>query len=407
MRLRGLVALLLALSLASRSLARDVSFGEARAEAEKTAPEVQLAAGRADVSRTEIDVAGALPNPLLGVSTATITARLAASLSLPVPVFGQRGTAMRAARAGAEVASLDVAVSRRDARWGATLAWIDLWEAQERARLLDLAARDIAQLSQIAAENFAAGSGARLDVVRTEADRARASAEAQSAQRLVAAAGARLAPWIGSMDDDALIASGVHGYDAELVELARLEHKLPEHPALVRDRAEVHAADARIANEQRLRWPLLSPQVAVSTLDPTQPGTDVIMGLSFELPILDRRSGAIERAQAERSLAATSVQLEARRLHSELLDAYLRTQAAREELRALREQVLPAMQQAKDMTQEGYQAGRVDLLRVLDAQRALLESRIAEAASLAGWVRAVSDLERAAGADFGSHPRAQ
>jgi outer membrane protein TolC len=44
--------------------------------------------------------------------------------------------------------------------------------------------------------------------------------------------------------------------------------------------------------------------------------------------------------------------------------------------------------------------GRVDLIRLLDAQRALLESRLAAAEAEATWGRAVADLERAAGADF-------
>jgi cobalt-zinc-cadmium efflux system outer membrane protein len=126
------------------------------------------------------------------------------------------------------------------------------------------------------------------------------------------------------------------------------------------------------------------------------------------VPILDQRKGPIERARAQRTLAETSMRLQERQLRADLLDAYRRTQAASAELRALRERVLPAMQQAKDMTQEGYQAGRVDLLRVLEAQRALLESRIAEAGSFAAWARAVADLERAAGADFaagGGHAR--
>jgi cobalt-zinc-cadmium efflux system outer membrane protein len=408
MKVRASIAVLSLLVLVSRGVARDVSFDDARLQADRGAPQVQLAAGQAGVSRAEVDVAGALPNPTLGMTTATITARLAARLSAPLPLFGQRGSAMRAARADVQAALLDVAVSRRDARWGATLAWIDLWEAQERARLLELGARDSQRLSQIAAENFAAGSGARLDVVRTDADYARALAEAESAQRLTAAAGARLAPWIGSSGDDELIASGAPGYSAAEVELVRLEQRLPEHPALQRDRATVDAAAAHVASEQRQRWPLLSPEVGVSAFDPTQPGTDVIFGLSLEVPILDQRKGPIERARAQRTLAETSMRLQERQLRADLLDAYRRTQAASAELRALRERVLPAMQQAKDMTQEGYQAGRVDLLRVLEAQRALLESRIAEAGSFAAWARAVADLERAAGADFaagGGHAR--
>jgi outer membrane protein TolC len=52
------------------------------------------------------------------------------------------------------------------------------------------------------------------------------------------------------------------------------------------------------------------------------------------------------------------------------------------------------------MTEEGYRLGRVDLIRLLDAQRALLESQLAAAEAEASWGRAVADVEKAAGADF-------
>jgi cobalt-zinc-cadmium efflux system outer membrane protein len=400
MNTRAILSLVLVCVFSSRSFAQDISFAAARAAAEARAPEVQLATKRAGISRAEVDVAAALPNPTLSASTATVTARFASSLSVPVPVFGQRSTAVAAARADVGTARLDIAVTRRDGRWGVTLAWIDLWEAQERARLLDLAANDITSISRIATENFAAGIGSRLDVVRAEADRARASAEAESAHHLASAAGARLAPWIGRDGGDDLTAVGSPGYSMELEPLVQLEQRLPEHLELQRDRAAIDAARAHVESEQRQRWPLLTPQVGISAFDPTTPGTDVIMGMSFEVPVLDRRRGAIERARAERALAETAARLDERRLRSDLLDAFLRTQAASSELRALRENVLPAMDQAKDMTHEGYQAGRIDLLHVLDAQRAWLETRIAEVGSLANFVRAVADLERAAGADF-------
>ena len=66
----------------------------------------------------------------------------------------------------------------------------------------------------------------------------------------------------------------------------------------------------------------------------------------------------------------------------------------------LREQVLPSIQEASQMTEEGYQSGRVDLIRVLEARRTLIESRIAETTASATLGRAWADLERALGADL-------
>ncbi|HEX3697998.1 MAG TPA: TolC family protein [Polyangia bacterium] len=384
------------------SWARDISFAQARAAAERAAPDIQLAERRVDVSTADVQVAGALANPTLTVSTAHQTARLGTSIGLPLPLFGQRGTAMRAARGDADAAVLDVEVVRREVRWRATVAWVDLWQAQERARLLELAAKDADRLFQIASEKFDAGTGPRLDVIRTKADWARAASEAEAGLHLAGAAAARLAPWIGAPPDETITATGLPSYpDALLAFTApNLEDRLSDHPTLHRDKALVTAATLHIQNEERLRWPTVTPQFTVNQFDPTLPGPDFIVGLSFDLPVLSLRGGAIARAQAQRALAEMTVTADERRLRAELLDAYRRTEGARVRLRALREQVLPSMKEARDMTEEGYRSGRVDLLRLLDAQRALLDSRLAEAEAAASWSRAVADLENATGSTF-------
>ena len=399
-RFAGLLTLLLARTAAGR----DVSFAEAREAAVRLAPDVQIAERQIAVADADVQVAGALANPSLSLSTARQTARVGTSVGVAVPLFGQRSTAMDAARADAGAIRLDVEVTRREARWRATTAWLDLWEAQQRARLLEIAASDVNRLQQIASEKFEAGSGSRLDVVRTGADRARARAEWDAARTTTAAAAARLALWIGADAAETLVAAGAPPEPSALLAqpeaLATLEGQLGEHPALRRDRAQITAAEAHIRNEQRLRWPVVTPQVTVNVGDPTLPGTDVIGALSFDLPLLSLRGGAIARARSQRALAETTTLADQRRLTAELLDATRRAAGASTRLRALRAEVLPAMKEAADMTEDGYRSGRIDLVRVLEAQRALLDNRLAEAEAAAAWGRAIADLENASGGDL-------
>lgn len=397
MRAAPLIGSLLA-AAAAPCLAREVGFSEARAAAQRAAPEVLLAERRSAVAATEVAVAGALTNPTLAVSTARYSARLGASLSVPLPVFGQRATAADAARADAEAVALDEGVVRREARWAATLAWIQLWEAQERARLLDLAAQDADRLATVATERFDAGTAPQLDVLRTRADRTRARAEARAAHLATGAAAARLAPLIGAPPAEELVAAGQPADPGAPPPSGALE--VAAHPALRRDLAQERAAGAHLRDEQRQRWPQLSPQVTVNALDPSYPGADVIVGLALDLPVLNLRGGAIARAAASQRLAEATTSADQRALEAAVLDARRRTEAARSTLLALRTEVLPAMEEVKAMTDEGYQSGRLDLVRVIEAQRALLDSRLAEAAARAAWVRAAADLERAAGVDL-------
>ena len=138
--------------------ARPITFAEARAAGEAAAPDVALAAGRDQIARAQVGVAGALANPTVGATTARETAKLGVSLSVPLPLFGQRGTAVTAARGDADAAALDVEAARADGRFAASIAWLDLWEAQERARLLAEAASDAERVATIADEKFKAGT---------------------------------------------------------------------------------------------------------------------------------------------------------------------------------------------------------------------------------------------------------
>jgi cobalt-zinc-cadmium efflux system outer membrane protein len=381
--------------------ARGVSLAQARALASRAAPEVLLAQRREAVARAQISAVGALANPTLSMFTARLTARFAPGISVPLSLFGQRGTAMAAARADAEAAMLDTEALRLDARWNATRAWLDLWEAQERANLLETAANEAGRLAAIAQERFAAGSTPRLDVVRTGADRARSRAESRAARSTVAAASARLSVALGEGEDELLLADGLPEVGRLPVERGALDVELARHPTLARDRAQSAAAEAHVRAEQRARWPIVSPQIAVNAADPTTPGTDVIGGVSFEAPVLSQRGGAIARARAERELAEATTDVDARRLKAELAGAYEQARGAAARAEALGKEVLPALEQARVMTEEGYRDGRVDLLRVLETQRAFLEGRVAYVEAQASSQRALADVERALGAPLG------
>ena len=385
--------------LAARAaLAQPITLATARARAERVGPPVQRAAGQEEVARAEVGVAGALANPTVTVLTAKETARLTAGVSLPLPLFGQRGKAVDAARADAAAAAVEIELARLEARWSATQAWVALWEAQERTQLMALASDDAQRLFDIARTRFEAGSSPRLDVVRATAERARARAEAEAARAAVDAAAARLSPLVAGEGGERLQAAGRPAPPEALPERTELARKLPAHALLRRDRAQVAAAGAHLALEQRLRTPVPSAELTVAHDDPTnEHKTDVMGGLSFELPLLSLRGGAIARARAQRALAETTLALDERQLRADLEDAYHGARAGAARARSLREEVLPAIEEARRMTEESYREGRADILRLLEAQRAVIDARLAALDAVVSWCRALADLERSSG----------
>jgi outer membrane protein TolC len=384
-----------------------ISLAAARDAAAQRAPDVTLARVREEIAQAQVGVAGALANPTVSVTTAEKTARLGTGLSLPMPLFGQRGTAVSAARLDADAAGLEVSATRSEARWNATLAWLDLWETQERARLLADAATDAARVATIADEKFKAGSAARVEVIRTGADRERARADAALAVAAVPAAAARLAIAVGPAGGERWVATGKPDLGVADADLAALQRGVADHPLLRWERARIAAGAAHVRAEQRARWPVVTGDVTANWNDPSLPGNDLIAGLSFEAPVLNLRGGAIARARAEQKLAETTAETEQRRLAAALVDALGRAAGAGERARILANSVLPALEEAWRMNEEGYRDGRVDLLRLLDAQRVRLETRIAVVEAEAAWQRALADVERAAGVSLNGGGRAR
>lgn len=390
-------------ALAFPGTAAAMTWAEARDAAARNAPELRVAARRGEIARADVRAAGALANPTFTVTTARETARLSTGVSLPLPLFGQRGLAIDAAEADARSVQSETLVTQNELRWSATAAWIDAWEATEQARLVTVAAGDADRLLKITEERFDAGTSPRLDVVRATADRARARAEADGALPLVAAAAARLAVWVGGDAAQPPVVTGDPGVPVALPALEVLLEALARHPALERDRAQMQSANSRLTLERRLRFPIVSAELVVNQGDPTlidangNARTDVIAGAAFELPLLSQRGGAIAHAEGQRSLADAMTAQDSAHLRADLIDAYRRTQAGAARAREIGRQALPAMEEARAMTEESFRAGRADLVRVLEAQRAVLELRLAEREAIAGWSRAFADLERAVG----------
>jgi cobalt-zinc-cadmium efflux system outer membrane protein len=384
-----------------------LAFAQARAQSSERAPEVRLARAREAIARAQIRTAGAWPNPTLTVTTAAQTAKLSTGVSMPLPLFGQAGTQADAAAADVKAAQADSRSISLQSRLDASLSWIDLWEAQARAALLEQAAQDADRLASVAEEKFEAGSAPQVDVVRAKALKAQAHSDAVTQTIAVVSLAARLQAWLGPQPAAGWRAEGDPGYGDRPPEFAKLLQQLDAHPVLAHDSEMISAAGAHVKAERRQRVPLIDALVTVNALDPTLPhdpsvvgGTDLVGGLAIELPILNRRDGPIEHAEAEQALAEEQAAADRLRLEAACLEAHTRAIGAAERATTLEREVVPSAIKARSMTEEGYRDGRVDLLRLLEAQRAVLDAKLAGLDARAAYVRAMVDLERASGIDL-------
>jgi len=159
--------------------------------------------------------------------------------------------------------------------------------------------------------------------------------------------------------------------------------------------AEAAAAQWRLA--RRLRAPSLGLNVGADWSDPTQEGTNTFAGVSLAIPIAGSASAAVAAGERDHQTALLE---QARRLAAVAAEAaWGATRVARLRFEAIDHDVLPAARQAADLTRLAYREGKVDVFRLLDAERLLSDTQAARADAYEAWGTAHADLLRATARD--------
>ncbi len=125
------------------------------------------------------------------------------------------------------------------------------------------------------------------------------------------------------------------------------------------------------------------------------PGTDKHVSLGLTVPVGARAAVAVTSAERERA-AAERARL-VRSIEAEIVATWNRTEAARQRLAALDAATLPAAREAAELAGIAYREGRLDLLRLLESERALLDAGVSRVETWVLWGTERASLERLVG----------
>jgi outer membrane protein TolC len=124
-----------------------------------------------------------------------------------------------------------------------------------------------------------------------------------------------------------------------------------------------------------------------------------VAGVQFNLPLFNRNQGAVAAARAEEDAARETFQATRNRLAAELDLAQREYQMRREQylqtFKPLREQAI----EISNISRAAYEAGGLDLLRFLDAERARVDAELSYVRALEGFHLSVAALNYAEGVD--------
>jgi outer membrane protein TolC len=403
----GVAALAVAGASANAAEPGALTYADALALARRAAPDLAVARGREAVAAIDVRVAGVYPNPSILAGTSTQTAKLSAGASIPLVIFGQRGAAMDASQAEAATTRVETQMTWNDVRAGTAKAFVGLWLAERTAAARENAAAIALRLDNAVAGRVELGASPPVEGLRAHSEQLRATADAQEARRLVAAAASDLGRWIGAPGAADLRTAGDPDIPDGPPPFAALSARVAGSPAVRREEADARAADARASRERALVRPQMTLDLGFDAYDPTlcpgatgscnNPPVNYRGQLTVEVPLFNQRGPLIDREEAAAAVARARADAERTRGTSDLALAYRTFEAVSDRTKALETGVVPAALRAADATEESYKLGHSPLVAVLDAERASIDAQIALLEARATRASAWIDVEHAVG----------
>lgn len=127
----------------------------------------------------------------------------------------------------------------------------------------------------------------------------------------------------------------------------------------------------------------------------------VVVSLGLNLPIFTGKTRArVDQARAEKRAASWELADARLVLEAELSQALFQWRDAKRRLSLYRDTLIPKQTQSLTVTQTAYEAGELEFLSVIEAERTLLEFQLQLERSRADSLRALSTLERLLGERF-------
>lgn len=348
--------------------------------ADQVNPQIGAARSAVGIAAGGAWQAGLYPNPSVAVRSGDIglerdSGDTIVSVTQPI-VIGDRLRAAVAAADAEEAAQLaDVERVRREVFGEVAELHARVLELAAQLKLIDELLGIAEQTLSIAETRFEARAVAEPDVIRPRVEVFQLRADRQRIARELTAAERRLGLMIESEPVAAERLAGRIPVDpAPLHESALTAAVEQSHPALLAADREIAAAAASLEQIRAERVPDLDLSAGAGYSMEGDQGI-VEVGVGATIPLWDRRQGDILSARFELAQRRQSRAVRRNELLSELAEAMGGYNAARDQLRVLREDIVPEAQRAFEQIDASYRAGRTSFIDLLDTQRTLMQSR--------------------------------
>ncbi len=376
----------------------------------ETHPAIRVSAERVRAVRGIRSTAGRWTNPtltyevenaaLFGRASATgVERQVTAVATLPLEPGYQLGA--RVARANAEVRAAEADV--RDTRRRLALEAVATFYRTALADVEVAGAREIRDwldsLVVHARARVKEGAAAEVDLIRLEVEQGRAETDLALASVERARAAADLGALVGLDSVQISVSSRSETQEASrplptldaLLALARARR-----PDILVARARVSAAAAGARLE---RLSIVRELSVVAGTMHVSGAPAIVAGFNMSLPVFDQNRGEIQRASAERAMATYERQALERQVTAEVKGSYEAVRTISAQVVRIGTDVLRRAEEGRRIAEGAYREGATPLLQVLDAARALAETRRASFRTIFARRQSLIELNAAIGVD--------
>jgi outer membrane protein TolC len=380
-------------------------------------PKLDVARARLSSARAAEITAGARPNPTVGVTpeynfnAASGVSPWIATVQFDVPIetAGKRGHRIERARQLSEASRFDLVSVAWEVRSTVRSAWLELCDAVQQTNLfvhqVESQQRVLAALEtklNLGAATASDIAPVRVALARTRKDLADTLVQMDEAQARLAAALAVLVKSLlpaAALTGDMALRPLLPAYEAR-------RRALTARADMLASLAGYAAAETALKLEIARQYPDLHLGTGYQF---DQGENKWALGLSVEIPVLNRNQGPIAETEANRSEAAARVLALQARIIGEVDRAVTVWQGAQTRLTALEE--LRAAQKARlSSLQAQFEAGAVEVLDVRLAEVELATDELLHWNARLKALRALGDVEDAAqfplSLDVSLNPRA-
>jgi outer membrane protein, heavy metal efflux system len=395
------LSLLLCLSLETlwANAQQTLTLAQALATACAHNPELTANAQRVEAARGSLRQASLAPNPRLYLSSEDLRPWSSdfsfanntedfAYIGQAIETAGKRGRRVAVGEADLRRTRLEAEWSDRRILAGVASAY---WTAQGAAAIRDLLQNDLEAIDasvRYDQERVRAGAMAGVDLIRMQIERDRIYLSSQAAERDATTALLELFRKMG-------VTANPSVQFADRIDTMRTIPAF-QIAQVIASRPDVQAAEESV--QQSVANLRLQQAVAVPDLDllggyKRNSGVDTLYGaLQVNLPFRNRNQGAILTAQADEQIARAN--LATARLSAETEIRILQETYDRQQ--RIVSATLPEInRRATDnlrILQDAYRSGGADLLRLIDAQRTLIDIQVQSVHAWADYQRSATAL---------------